>query len=559
MFSFTLVKTKLFPYSGQAFLDILQIFYCEIALALAVFAALLFLASKLNQNLTFMEQKEISISLTLFFSFFLLIQGCFKVAFFFPFALSDLLASNYYFLLNHYTCFLESLLAFSGGFLLYFSLRLIRINLTQHLMEYPILFAFGIWFLQILVLSNHLLITFIGLVGFSLNLYVMIMLFGPTNGPTTTTTGMLGFRSTDQIGRINQIARQEASIKYFYLSTFSSSLILLSLVLFYTLTQTVNLVELQQWLHRTEPNITTAFWSGSGNTLRNLAVLSLIIGFSFKLSAFPAHFWAPEVYQGSSNSVMAFIILPVKIGALGVFSNILLGCMNQLHLFWSPLLIFLAVGSMLAGALGALTERKIKKFLAYSSINQVGFLLLGLAATNKIEGIQATLFFLIIYVITNLSFFYFFLQIESQKNNKPLIYLTDLNRLDPTNYKVRFSWTVVFFSLAGLPPFAGFFSKFYILLIAFQNQLYVSVLIGIVTSLLSAYYYIRVVKLLWFENLVLGPRFVFTGYSKKVVDSLFNQFFGFGLGSFLTLSFLWNNWLWSYCFVLAEHCSFFYK
>lgn len=100
--------------------------------------------------------------------------------------------------------------------------------------------------MQILVLSNHLLITFIGLVGFSLNLYVMIMLFGPTNGPTTTTTGMLGFRSTDQIGRINQIARQEASIKYFYLSTFSSSLILLSLVLFYTLTQTVNLVELQQ-------------------------------------------------------------------------------------------------------------------------------------------------------------------------------------------------------------------------------------------------------------------------------------------------------------------------
>ncbi len=94
---------------------------------------------------------------------------------------------------------------------------------------------------------------------------------------------------------------------------------------------------------------------------------------------------------------------------------------------------------MIAGALGAFTEKKIKKFLAYSSINQVGFLLLGLASTNKIEGIQATLFFLIIYVITNLCFFYFFLQIESQKNSRPLIYLTDLNRLDPTNYKVRFS------------------------------------------------------------------------------------------------------------------------
>ncbi len=151
---------------------------------------------------------------------------------------------------------------------------------------------------------------------------------------------------------------------------------------------------------------------------------------------------------------------------------------------------------MIVGALGAFTEKKIKKFLAYSSINQVGFLLLGLAATNKVEGMQATLFFLIIYVLTNLSFFYFFLQIESEKTSKPLVYLTDLNRLDPVNYKVRFTWTVVFFSLAGLPPFAGFFSKFFILLIAFQNQLYFSVLTGIVTSLLSAYYYIRVVKLL---------------------------------------------------------------
>lgn len=139
-----LLKTTCFPYSGQAFLDILQIFYCEIALALAVFAALIFLASKLNQTPTFMEQKEISISLAQFFSFFLLIQGCLKTPFLSPFSMTDLLASNHYFILNQYTCFLESLIAFSGGFLLYFSIRLIRINLTQHLMEYPILFAFSI-------------------------------------------------------------------------------------------------------------------------------------------------------------------------------------------------------------------------------------------------------------------------------------------------------------------------------------------------------------------------------------------------------------------------------
>jgi len=138
------------------------------------------------------------------------------------------LGYNHYFILTAYTSFLESLIAISGGFILYFSIHSIQKNQDQHLMEYPILFVLSIWFLQLLVLANHLLITFIGLVGFSLNLYVMIMMFGPNTN----------FHPQPML--LNASARHEASIKYFYLSTFSSSLVLLSVALFYTLAQTGN-------------------------------------------------------------------------------------------------------------------------------------------------------------------------------------------------------------------------------------------------------------------------------------------------------------------------------
>ncbi len=138
------IETIVFPYLDPSFLEIFKIFYCEIALALAIFAALLFLASRLNQISTFMEQKKISISLAKFFSFFLIILGCLKTPALSLFFIPDGTVANHYFILTSYTCFLESLLTLSGGFLLYFSIRLIQINLTQHLMEYPILFAFSI-------------------------------------------------------------------------------------------------------------------------------------------------------------------------------------------------------------------------------------------------------------------------------------------------------------------------------------------------------------------------------------------------------------------------------
>lgn len=543
MLNLNITPQTTFTYSGDAVFDTFFFFPFELSLPILLCLALLFLAAHLNPKIHPLQQKEVALTLTRYFASFFFTQALLKFFFF------NTAVFNQYFFATPYNLFLENRLILSGGALLYWSLRLIRINVDHPLREYPILFAFSLWFLELLVLSNHVIITFIGLVGFSLNLYVRISLFGPT---TIYKTHPIIF---------NESARQEASIKYFYLSTFSSSFLLLTFLLFYFLARTGNWMEISWWIvFSAQPNTRGPNTRGAlhlaGHNLKYLAILALLFAFAFKISAFPSHFWAPEVYQGSSNSVTSFIILPVKIAALGVFFLLLSGIFPTLFDFWGPTLQILGIGSRIVGALGAFTEKKIKRFLAFSSINQVGFRIVGFSATEALEGLQSALFFLIIYVLTNLLFFYFFLRVESTATHRPLIYLTDLNRIEAKNYKIRWSWSIVFFSLAGLPPFAGFFSKFYVLLVAQNNSQYLAVIVGIITSLISAYYYLRVVKLLWFENILPEPTYVFTGTSNELLDFFSNLVFCVGIGFFLTLSFLWNEALLRFSLTLAQNSSF---
>lgn len=397
---------------------------------------------------------------------------------------------NTYFLSNFYTTFLEILVLISGAFVLYNSTRFVREHPKTQLIEYPLLVITAVWFLLILLIANHFLIVFIGLVGFSLNLYVMITMFGV--GPATKYNKIwsyLGYNSC-----------HEASIKYFYLSAFSSAFVLLSIVLLYTITHTLNFSEVSFWLSQVAyaaPGY-LVYWKD----LLFFFFLALTIGFAFKLSAFPSHYWAPEVYEGSANPVTAFIIMPVKIAAFGIFARMLTSLFNYESSLWSSLVLVIAVGSLIVGALGAFTEKKFKRFIAFSSINQVGFLLLGLVTAN-VEGLQSSILFLIIYIITNIALFTLFFQLKTQDTGSSITYITDFNRLKSGYWASRFGWTFVFFSLAGLPPFAGFFGKFYVLMNAFQGGYLFSVFVGIFTSTVSAYYYLRIVKLLWFER---GPQ-----------------------------------------------------
>jgi NADH-quinone oxidoreductase subunit N len=164
--------------------------------------------------------------------------------------------------------------------------------------------------------------------------------------------------------------------------------------------------------------------------LLTLALGCYTIGFAFKLSAFPAHFWAPEVYEGSASPITAFIIMPIKIATFGIFARTLASTLEFFSPLWTPMLLIFAAGSLVVGVLGAFAETRFKKFIAYSSINQIGFLLLGLTTANII-GYQSSILFLIIYIITNITLFSIFLNLQSNLTGKPLVFLTDVTRIDP--------------------------------------------------------------------------------------------------------------------------------
>jgi NADH-quinone oxidoreductase subunit N len=195
--------------------------------------------------------------------------------------------------------------------------------------------------------------------------------------------------------------------------------------------------------------------------------------------------------------------LPVKIGVFTIFVRTLMTTFEIFHTFWGPMLLFYGLGSLLVGAFGALTERAFKKFIAYSSINQIGFLLLGLS-TGQLVGLQSVILFFLIYILTTVLLFAVFLNLENSLTGEHFRYVSELGFLSPHEWLSRIALSFVFFSFAGLPPFAGFFSKFYLLLHLFEEGFLVAVLVGIVTSLISSYYYLTLVTYIWFGSNLLG-------------------------------------------------------
>jgi NADH-quinone oxidoreductase subunit N len=377
-------------------------------------------------------------------------------------------------------------------FILRNSTTFIEKHPSRPLSEYSFFVISSLCFLLVLIEANDFLVLFAGLLGFSITLYVLIMMFWTTwdSQGATEEKELYFFESYENA--------HEASLKYFYMSAFSSSLILLSSAIFYTMTQTASFDELQ--LIIAKPSESSGFdWLLVWKKLFWLALALYTIGFAFKLSAFPSYFWAPEVYYGSANPVTAFIIMPVKLAVFAIFTRTLMTTFELFHTFWGPMLLFFGLGSLVVGALGALTERVFKKFLAYSSINQIGFVLIALA-TGQITGLQSGILFFILYVLTSLALFAVFLNLEDDRTRWSIRYTTDLGLISPQEWLPRLAFSFVFFSLAGLPPFAGFFGKFYVLLHLFQEGYWLTVLVGVLSSVISAYYYLSLIALLWFGS-----------------------------------------------------------
>lgn len=535
--------------SGNTFLTFAADFPVETLLSISLLIALLYLSFQLGGAHSFTDKKEVALTWCNWFSWIMGAQIPILILSRWILESDQEIHVNSFLIANFYTTFLQLLILLCSTFVLSNSRKAVIANPEHHLMEYPFLLTLSTWFLLILVAANHFLILVMGLIGFSVILYVLIMMFG--SSPQSPESGLFN-------------TAHEASIKYFYLSAFSSALILISVALLYTTTRTLVFPEVELILAR--PTTVLGFdWLPAWKELLTIALGCYTVGFAFKLSSFPAHFWAPEVYEGSASPVTAFIIMPVKIATFGIFSRTLASTLEFFSPLWSPMLMIFAAGSMVVGVLGAFAETRFKRFIAYSSINQIGFLLLGLTTANT-TGYQSSILFLIIYIITNITLFSIFLNLQSNLTGKALVFLTDVTRIDPRRWVVKFGLSAVFFSLAGLPPFAGFFGKFYVLMNSFQQGDWGLVLLGVISSLISAYYYLRIVKGMWFEKIDTpevftdsevssfnAPRSYFYIYTTKPQTFHFSLYLSL---TFLTAFLLINKYMLALSYQLATACSF---
>jgi len=195
---------------------------------------------------------------------------------------------------------------------------------------------------------------------------------------------------------------------------------------------------------------------------------------------------------------MAFFVLPVKIAVLAIFIKLFTSVFKDFYFLWSTGVWYSSLMSMIVGCVGAYNEDSIKKFIAYSSIAQIGFLFIGVAS-GTFEGIQATIIYLIIYVVMNMGFLQLYLNTRFMGYGKNIEFLTELQLFAQQNWPLSVGLVIILFTMAGIPPLAGFYGKYFLFLAAFEAENYALVIVGMITSLVSSYYYLRIIKILWFE------------------------------------------------------------
>jgi len=286
----------------------------------------------------------------------------------------------------------------------------------------------------------------------------------------------------------------EAGLKYFILGAFSSGIILFGISIIYGMTGAINFEDVSKVL----TGLGTSQFVNIEMAALTLGIAFLFAGFMFKLTAAPFHMWSPDVYEGSPFSVTAFFLITPKIAILGLFLRVFFFCFFDFLLHIQSLIALSCFLSLVVGSFGALSQIKLKRLFAYSSIGHVGYILLG-CACGTVEGMQSVLLYLIVYVITTINIFAVLLSLR-QPSNIHIKYIYDLGMLAKTNPLLALTLTASLFSLAGIPPLAGFFSKFYLFFSALGSGLYFLAIAGVMSSVVSCFYYIRVIKTMYFET-----------------------------------------------------------
>ena len=288
----------------------------------------------------------------------------------------------------------------------------------------------------------------------------------------------------------------EAGLKYFLLGAFSSGVFLLGCSFLYGITGLTNFEALAIFFSQQSQIAFTQDW-----VFVQISLLFILVGFLFKLSAAPFHFWAPDVYEGSPTSVTAFFSIVPKVSILAIFMKLFFQSFYELTILWQPFLVLSGIFSLFVGAFGAFAQKKIKRLLVYSSIGHLGYMFLG-ASCLTVEGVQSVLTYLIFYLIMTTQIFSCVLALKDIHTGKRLRYLEDLKYLNQAHPLVAFAFVLNFFSMAGIPPLVGFCGKFYVFFAALSSSLYFFVFMALLSSIVSCFYYLRFVKFMYFHK---GP------------------------------------------------------
>lgn len=319
----------------------------------------------------------------------------------------------------------------------------------------------------------------------------------------------------------------EAGLKYFLLGAFSSGLLLFGCSMIYGFSGITNFSDLSKLFIFDNDDISNSL---SFLHACELGMIFILVGFLFKITAAPFHMWAPDVYEGSPTSVTAFFSIAPKIAVLSVFLRIFLESFFNFIWPWQKILIFCSVTSMIIGSFAAMSQNKIKRLLAFSSIGHVGFLLIGFCC-GTVEGLQSLIIYLVIYTFMTINFFCFIL-IPLRRDFRGVVnrikYTTDLALLAKTNPLLALNLTLTLFSMAGIPPLAGFYSKAFLFFAAVSSSMYFLAVIGVLTSVVSCFYYIRLIKIMYFENITTWCSFIKIPREHSItlaITSLFISFF----------------------------------
>tara|TARA_B100000941_G_scaffold76172_1_gene51933 strand:- start:1051 stop:2469 length:1419 start_codon:yes stop_codon:yes gene_type:complete len=326
--------------------------------------------------------------------------------------------------------------------------------------EYPILILSSVLGMMIMISSNDLIVFYMGLELQSLALYVLATF------------------------NRDQLKSSEAGLKYFVLSALSSGLLLYGCSLIYGFTGSTNFNVISIQFDTNEYALT-------------FGIVFILVGLAFKISAVPFHMWAPDVYEGSPTSVTLFFTMVPKIAALTVFIRFLYVPFLNLIDQWQMILVFLSIASMLFGAIAAIGQKNLKRLIAYSSISHIGYALAGLA-TGSNDGIQSSVIYMTIYIIMNLGFFSCLLMMR--RNNIYYEQIDDLSGLSKNHPLLSISLLIILFSLAGIPPLAGFFAKFYIFKSVIEQSMYFLAIVGLLSTVVAAFYYLRIIKIMYFDQ-----------------------------------------------------------